>query len=332
MTTRASGLIIVGMHRSGTSAVAQMVHRMGVFIGPRQDLIIADPTNPTGHWESWTLTAVNGTLLATCGGTWSAPPPLLPGWQLDPDLDDVLALGWRAFPLVYPQQPWVWKDPRICLTLPFWRERVIDVPLAALLVLRNPLEVAQSLHARNALPKGQGLALWERSMGRAVANLRGLPTLVLSYEDLLEGTAAGAGDPVLGLWSYLTEVGVVAGDGPPEGAGQVLVGGLRHGRYSAEDLRRDPDVSAAQAALYEVLQGLRGAHDSFSPPDLPAETPSTASLLDEARAAAPIGEELALMRSHADRGVARLEHGRPAEAVVALRARQDRMLRRLRGR
>jgi len=58
-----------------------------------------------------------------------------------------------------PSTPWAWKDPRLCLTLPFWLE-VLDARPAMVVCLRNPLEIAASLAERN------GFALRHLAGGR----------------------------------------------------------------------------------------------------------------------------------------------------------------------
>ena len=79
----------------------------------------------------------------------------------------------------------VWKDPRNCITLPFWRT-VIDPPLAAVFVCRDPQEVARSLVARDGVTLTYGLALWDRYVRSASTNLAGLPTFVADYARILQ--------------------------------------------------------------------------------------------------------------------------------------------------
>ena len=66
------GVLVLGMHRSGTSAVTQAVHHLGLDAGP--DQVGGDWSNPNGHWESQRLLAVNDALLARGGATWRSIP------------------------------------------------------------------------------------------------------------------------------------------------------------------------------------------------------------------------------------------------------------------
>ena len=67
----------------------------------------------------------------------------------------------RAFRRVHPGAPWVWKDPRTSVLLPFWRA-TLGPRVSSVVVFRNPFEVARSLHSRHGLPAPFGIALWER--------------------------------------------------------------------------------------------------------------------------------------------------------------------------
>ena len=108
---------IVGMHRSGTSLVAQLLHALGLNLGPEEHLMRPRPT-PTGHWENEPITELNDDILTRLGGTWSRPPELAAGWERTPELDD---LRHQARELIrsrvrWAPSRWGFKDPRTSLT------------------------------------------------------------------------------------------------------------------------------------------------------------------------------------------------------------------------
>lgn len=179
------GVLVVGPHRSGTSAVTHALTEAGLLGVPADDRIGADWSNPDGHWESWRLMRINDRLLRAVGGRWDDPHPV-PADLLDPNLDRE---AWAAFELSFPHGPWVWKDPRVCLTLPYWlrlfRDRRHPVP-TVVLCLRHPLEIAQSLLSRNGFPLARGLELWRVYLSSALAALEGLAVHVTWFEDFLE--------------------------------------------------------------------------------------------------------------------------------------------------
>jgi hypothetical protein len=177
-------LLVVGMHRSGTSAMSGVLGALGLSVPQASDLVHWKESNAE-HWESAALTEYDDDLLASLGGNWEAPPDFPAHWEAEVPEPRIAAAGsaaWKAFP---EPGPLVWKDPRLCLLLPYWR-RVLPQPLAAVLVWRSPLSVAASLRKRDGMHLADGIALWERYNHAALANLAGVDTYVCSYDALLE--------------------------------------------------------------------------------------------------------------------------------------------------
>ena len=171
---------------------------------------------------------------------------------------------------------WIWKDPRNCLTFPFWR-RIIGHDAAIVLVHRNPLEVAASLRVRDGFRLPVGLALWERYVRSALTAAEGLPAYVTSYEELIAGPRAWCRNVATFLRARPAEAATVRDD---ELAAFVRTD-LRHSIVPVERLAADPAVSDAQRALHAALVANAGHHDAFVAPELPAETPWVEALLAE---------------------------------------------------
>lgn len=171
-------IVVLGMHRSGTSSIAGLLARLGVHAGRDADLLIG-PDNPKGHYE---LAALHGACLRrleAAGGDWKNPPPPAPGVVVDAFRRDVAA----ALDPLQASSPWLIKEPRLCLVA---RELL---PLLArpvfVLVLRDPLAVAQSLARRDGLSRAHSLALWRRYTLDAFEASRGWPRLVVDYAEAL---------------------------------------------------------------------------------------------------------------------------------------------------
>src|SRR4051812_46248926 len=130
------GVYVLGMHRSGTSAVTRVVNLLGVPIGRPERLMIARDDNPAGFWEHGGLMDVNDALLARLGGSWDAPPERARG---DVDLGDLAARARHEFDATYDGDRFVYKDPRVTVLLPFWRAVLGERATVAIVVLRNPL-------------------------------------------------------------------------------------------------------------------------------------------------------------------------------------------------
>jgi hypothetical protein len=151
---------VLGMHRSGTSAVAQLLHGNGFFAGASADLMPANFSNKYGHFEHHLLHKLNEPLLSSLGGSWSSPPPLSTIEEAKDQLRDRIATPVRSLIDDLAQGgPVVLKDPRITLLLPVWASLLPGTTFAV--CVRNPVAVAQSMQARNGTPLLVGLAMWE---------------------------------------------------------------------------------------------------------------------------------------------------------------------------
>src|SRR5580700_11091745 len=78
-------LLVVGMHRSGTSAVTGALGFLGFAVPVAQDRWAPSPDNPD-HWESRAMGNYDDALLERLGGTWNRPPDPALDWESDPDL------------------------------------------------------------------------------------------------------------------------------------------------------------------------------------------------------------------------------------------------------
>src|SRR4051794_2356889 len=76
-----TGVVVLGMHRSGTSAVTRLINLLGVSVGDTADLVGEDHANRRGYWESYSLSTYQEHLLELLGGSWYRPPALAPGWH-----------------------------------------------------------------------------------------------------------------------------------------------------------------------------------------------------------------------------------------------------------
>ena len=251
---------VVGMHRSGTSATAGLLIGLGLS-GPRPaDLVPADDSNQLGHWESQAVHLCNVHVLAARGATTYAPPPVGLGWEDDAALEPFRAEARRWLSDTSAGRPLMVKDPRLCLTMPFWRT-VVTAPLGAVLVLRDPVEVARSLRARDGIPVLLGLALWDRYLRSAALGLAGLPTLVVTYDALVSDPAGW----VETVCRFLGHLEVAVDPGARGAAAKLLDARLRHqatgaGPYDA--------IARDQRQLLGVLAAQAGPHSAWRPPDL----------------------------------------------------------------
>ncbi|HLI72806.1 MAG TPA: hypothetical protein VKU86_02925 [Acidimicrobiales bacterium] len=177
-------MLVVGMHRSGTSAVTGALGRLGLQLPAGGDLVTGGYDNPV-HYESRALTGFDDVLMRAIGGSWSSPPLPEEGWEQSAAVRRLIPQAEEAARRAFPRQGAVaWKDPRLCLLLPFWRA-VLPQPPAVVFVWRQPSAVAGSLRARQGFTTSLSVALWERYNRAAMTTLKGLDTIVLGFEDVV---------------------------------------------------------------------------------------------------------------------------------------------------
>jgi GT2 family glycosyltransferase len=174
------------MHRSGTSAFTGILDLLGVNLGTQ--LLETQPDNPKGFFENKYVVQANDCILETLNTSWDDTFPLPPDWrdrfegsQLLADIQDFLRTDMSE------NQLSALKDPRLSRLLPLW------LPLFAAegvsphvaLIIRNPVEIAESLAQRNGFSTEKSLILWMQHMLEAERNSRNLPRGFVKFESLL---------------------------------------------------------------------------------------------------------------------------------------------------
>jgi hypothetical protein len=181
-----TGFMVLGMHRSGTSAMAAVLHICGATVG--SGMLKASGNNPKGYFESALVLEAMEQLLEACGSFWHdwrsldlarADPAVLAALKVK-----ILRNFERNFG---NREKFAFKNPRNCRAVPFWREILAEFGAepVAVHVLRHPLEVAESLAHRDAMPVDKALLLWLRHVLDAERETRGMRRAFVSYDDLL---------------------------------------------------------------------------------------------------------------------------------------------------
>ena len=180
-------VMVLGMHRSGTSAFTRVINLLGAELPT--NLLPANPAeNATGFWESSDIIQCHDQFLTAIGSSWDDVHPLpadvfagAPAQHCRADLQTILTRDFQAARLI------VLKDPRLCRLLPLWQPVLANAGFDAVAVLpvRNPLEAAQSLTKRNGFSLEMGLALWLRHFIAAERHSRGMRRVFVSYDRLL---------------------------------------------------------------------------------------------------------------------------------------------------
>lgn len=261
-------LVVLGMHRSGTSALAGCCAMLGADVPG--DLMPATEWNEKGYFESVTIRDLNDGLLERLGSDWDDFAPLSADAIAAAAADEaVLGPIREAVEAAFgASRLFVLKDPRICRLLPVWEAALtgLDIDPRILIVFRHPYEVARSLTARDRLSTGHGVLAWLRHVLDAEVASRHLRRVVVEYPALLADLPAGAG-------RLAHRLGFRWPRPPAQAAAEIA-------EFLSRDLRHftaDHDDPATQSqwvlAAYEAMRALR---------DDPGDPEATARL-DEVR-------------------------------------------------
>ncbi len=252
-------IIVLGMHRSGTSALTKGLEAMGVNLGA--DFIPPHADNPKGYWEDSEFFKLNEDLMTALNRSWDDCD------SIDPEAFQQLIQGAffsRALELVQrkcQQNSTVGiKDPRFSLLLPFWRKvfEVSGVSIFSIVAIRNPLSVARSLAHRDSLPKAKSLWLWAMYNLQIISDVSDLPRVVVDYDELMD-------DPIGELMRVAHYLGLsVDRELLASYSTDFLDPKLRHARYSNEQIEAD---SECDPVIFEIYQMLRSEALEVSVPD-----------------------------------------------------------------
>lgn len=146
-----SVIMILGMHRSGTSCLTGSLQQRGLYLG---EVYTANPYNKKGNREHARIMQLNNSLLEWNSGDWQSPPSNIE-WNNEhvEERDSII----REFNLT-GESIWGFKDPRLLFTFPFWKAGLANFRLVG--TYRHPISVAKSLNHRNNLTIEEGLGLW----------------------------------------------------------------------------------------------------------------------------------------------------------------------------
>ena len=246
----ARALVIMGMHRSGTSALAGLLNQLGVEMGsclmPAQEGV-----NEKGFWEQEEIVSVHDRLLQYYGLSWDDPRHLPRDWWLEEfpqhcleEICRIIADDMKDSAL------WAIKDPRMCRLMPLWHQVFsrLNIEPLFLCIVRNPLEVAASLYARDRIPKDLVLLLWVQHNLEALDGTLGYERRFIGYKQLLT-----QGEVL--LRGILQEYSIDLKTSRPVShkEDQFLSAKLRHHNISDDELESDTSIPCIVRILFSKL-------------------------------------------------------------------------------
>ena len=261
MTTDKKVIVVLGMHRSGTSAVTRSLKLLGIELGDRLHLPGFD--NPKGYWEDLDCLEINEQLLAHIG---SAYDKLDVTWQNHDKDPAVSALQMKAVDLIKRRIAdyngvWGFKDPRTSRLMGFWRSVLeqVDCEPFFVIAVRNPISVALSLQKRNDLSFDKSNLLWLLHNVPAVNYSSGFPRIVIDFDLLMDAPL----DQITRIASVVDlPMPDVHGVDVYEYVENFLDNDLRHTKFTIEDLQSNHRAPLDVVDGYRLL--FRAAKDDIS--------------------------------------------------------------------
>ena len=181
-------ILVVGMHRSGTSALTRVLSLLGARL-PANLTPPIQGDNGSGFWEPLRVAQLHEEVLASAGLTWHDVSSFPQSWYAS---DAAFEFKRRLVALLVEEfgdsRLFVVKDPRLCRIVPLWFDVLTELRCDPRFVLpfRNPLEVAASLQRRDGFSSAHGLLLWLRHVVDGERATRAFRRTFVSYADLLE--------------------------------------------------------------------------------------------------------------------------------------------------
>lgn len=218
---------VVGMHRSGTSLVANLLSLCGLYLGEAEDLMPPSSDNEKGYWENIKFVQINEEILEALGGSWDCPPAVNDGWHEEERLAPLKLKAETLLREFIDREPWGWKDPRNSITLPFWASLIPELKIV--LCLRNPFEVSQSLRRRNHTASQCGLSLWWLYNQCVLDTSTPVNRIVTHYEAYFH-------TPHKELQRVLGFLNITASEDGLKRCDDAIARNLRHSRFSTEQL------------------------------------------------------------------------------------------------
>ena len=237
------------MHRSGTSVVAHGLGVLGVELG--DNLHPAGFDNPKGFWEDRDILGINEELLSHIGSAYDRLG--LIGWDMQHD-PVIESLKFKAVQFVHEKCDknalWGFKDPRTARLLPFWQAvfEYVGCDVGYVIAIRNPISVAESLRLRNGFEPEKSFYLWFEHITPIILRTRGKTRVVVDYDRLLENSRV-----------ELLRIARVLGLPAPTPSAlaayenEFLEKGLRHTRFTSQDLSLYPSVPPQVITAYDLL-------------------------------------------------------------------------------
>jgi O-antigen biosynthesis protein len=241
-------IVVLGMHRSGTSVITRSLKVMGVELG--ENFLPPQSDNVTGFWEDTDINALNIEMLNVLHSDWHFLTPIQ---QADVEILRRNGYIQRALEMLQDKmsdaEVFGFKDPRVAKLLLFWREvfSQSNLKVSYVLVFRHPLSVWQSLKKRHDFGLEKSSLLWLEHIISSLAGTSNENCVLVDYDSLIQSPTAELERIAEELQLKIDPLELEKFE-----AG-FLDKGLRHTVYQPEDLIDEKSILPLIREVYSAL-------------------------------------------------------------------------------
>lgn len=262
-TAKKNIYVVIGMARSGTSAIARGLKALGIDLGDKLEKPQA-LWNPKGFWEDTDIVfKVNRAVMLALNYNWFSVNRIDALCRNNSELNTLKKYAIKLLTERLTRfKNWGFKDPRTAKILPFWDDvfTALNVSDHYVIVCRNPLASAYSYQRVSGSDIEFGLLLWLMHLLPAIEGTQGKKRMMVSYEKLLQ-------NPRTELMRIKSQLAIPTEDNEAEierYQSEFLDKKLQHFNYSHEDLVNHPATAVAPICVKMHALFMQVCDDQFS--------------------------------------------------------------------
>jgi O-antigen biosynthesis protein len=257
-------IVVLGMHRSGTSVITSGLQVMGVDLGDNL-MPASEGNNSRGFWEDIDINRLNIEMLHFLKIDWHFLTPIQPS-----DVDTLCKNGYlqRAQQLLQDKiaaiERFGLKDPRIVKLLPFWKEVFAhsQIRVDYVLVIRHPLSVCSSLAKRDGFDFEKSHLLWLEHVIGSLVGTQGENRVLVDYDLFMQ-------TPEAELTRIAKQLRLAIDAAELQRFQQEFLDPeLQHSLYQLDDLARESTSPPLVQEVYSALLEYAASHLSLEVPAL----------------------------------------------------------------
>ncbi len=180
-------IFVIGMHRSGTSAMAGALHQLGITIG--KDIMAPNEYNEKGYFENNKVYRLNDEIFEFLGVNWHTTYLLEENWYERQDLGHFKERIVQILDEEFANEDlFLIKDPRISILAPIWIE-VFDglgIEMKWIMMLRHPFEIGESLKRRESFTAFKTSLIWRDHVLRTLLHFKHLDGKLIEFDQLID--------------------------------------------------------------------------------------------------------------------------------------------------